>query len=391
MNMTAIQVTHEQAPQRLRVLRRSDPLLFISALGLVACSLVTLRTATAGSGSYYVERQGIYAAAGLLVALLLSRIDYTRLRQFKYVFYGLMIVTNLIVLGMPAVQGGHRWIPLPGFQVQPSEFGKILLILSLSAFAVDRSQRVHERSTTARIMLLGLIPALLVIVQPDIGTSIVYAAVAFVTLFILGTSWKHLLALVLLALAAIAIVLVGAPALGVHVLSPYQVQRLTGFLHPSQNPQSATWNIHQSLIAVGSGGKLGRGSIGATQTRLGYLPAPSTDFVFSALGETYGFVGGAVVLSLYALLIWRGLRVVALSKNLYGSLIAGTIVAMFMVQVFVNVGMTIGIMPITGIPLPLVSYGGSSVIVTLIAVGLLESIHIQARIAADSKSRSLVS
>ncbi|MBV8735155.1 MAG: FtsW/RodA/SpoVE family cell cycle protein, partial [Solirubrobacterales bacterium] len=164
--MTAIQVTHEQAPQRLRVLRRSDPLLFISALGLVACSLVTLRTATAGSGSYYVERQGIYAAAGLLVALLLSRIDYTRLRQFKYVFYGLMIVTNLIVLGMPAVQGGHRWIPLPGFQVQPSEFGKILLILSLSAFAVDRSQRVHERSTTARIMLLGLIPALLVIVQP---------------------------------------------------------------------------------------------------------------------------------------------------------------------------------------------------------------------------------
>ena len=389
--MTAIQVTHEQAPQRLRVLRRSDPLLFISALGLVACSLVTLRTATAGSGSYYVERQGIYAAAGLLVALLLSRIDYTRLRQFKYVFYGLMIVTNLIVLGMPAVQGGHRWIPLPGFQVQPSEFGKILLILSLSAFAVDRSQRVHERSTTARIMLLGLIPALLVIVQPDIGTSIVYAAVAFVTLFILGTSWKHLLALVLLALAAIAIVLVGAPALGVHVLSPYQVQRLTGFLHPSQNPQSATWNIHQSLIAVGSGGKLGRGSIGATQTRLGYLPAPSTDFVFSALGETYGFVGGAVVLSLYALLIWRGLRVVALSKNLYGSLIAGTIVAMFMVQVFVNVGMTIGIMPITGIPLPLVSYGGSSVIVTLIAVGLLESIHIQARIAADSKSRSLVS
>jgi rod shape determining protein RodA len=391
LNVTAIQAVQEQAPERLRLLRRSDPLLFVSALGLVGCSLLTLRTATAGAGNYYLERQGIYAGAGFLIALLLMRIDYTRLRTFKHGFYALMILLNLIVLGMPAVNGARRWIPLPLFQMQPSEFGKILLILSLGALAADRSRRVHERSTTARIMLLGLIPALLVIVQPDIGTSIVYAVVAFVMLFILGTSWKHLLALAVLALAAIAIVVVGAPALGVHVLSPYQVQRLTGFLHPSQNPQSATWNIHQSLIAVGSGGKLGRGTIGATQTRLGYLSAPSTDFVFAALGETYGFVGAAVVLSLYALLIWRALRVVALAKNLYGSLVAGTIVAMFMVQVFVNVGMTIGIMPITGIPLPLMSYGGSSVLVTMIAVGLLQSIHVQARIAAESKSRSLVS
>ena len=178
--------------------------------------------------------------------------------------------------------------------------------------------------------------------------------------------------------------------MGVHVLKPYQMQRLTGFLHPSQNPRNQTWNIHQSLIAIGSGGKLGRG-VHATQTRLGYLSAPNTDFVFASVGETYGFVGAAVVLSLYALLIWRTLRVVTLSKNLFGTVIAGGILAMFMFQVFVNVGMTIGIMPITGIPLPLVSYGGSSVIVTLIAVGLLESIHVQARIASEIKSRSRVS
>jgi rod shape determining protein RodA len=390
MNVTAIQAVEEQAPERFRFLRRCDPLLALSALGLVGCSLITLRAATPNSGSYYVERQALYAAIGVVAALVLARIDYTRLREYKYGLYGLMLVLNLIVLGMPAVNGSRRWIPLPLFQVQPSEFGKILLILSLAAFFTDRSRRIHERSTTARIMLLALIPALLVMAQPDLGTSIVFAAVGFVILFVGGTSWKQLLALTVLALIAIAVVLIVAPALGVHVLSNYQVQRLTGFLHPSQNPRSATWNIHQSLIAVGSGGKAGRG-IHATQTRLGYLSAPNTDFVFAALGETYGFVGGAIVLSLYALVIWRTLRILTIAKNLFGTLIAGGILAMLMVQVFVNVGMTIGIAPITGIPLPLVSYGGSSAVVTLIAIGLLESIHIQARMSASSKARQLIS
>ncbi len=395
MNVTAIQAVEERVPAaRLRLLRRSDPLLFLAALGLVGCSLITLKSATGsaipGNPLYYVQRQGLYAGVGIVIAFLLTRFDYTRLREYKYGFYGVMIVLNLVVLGMPAVSGSSRWIPLPLFQFQPSEFGKIFLILALAAFVVDRSRRLHEISTTVRIMLLALIPALIVSAQPDLGTSIVYAAIGFVVLFVAGTPWKHLLALAILAVAAIVFVLVVAPALGFHVLSNYQQQRLTGFLHPSQNPKGQGWQIHQSLIAIGSGGKMGKG-VHATETRLGYLSAPSTDFVFAALGETYGFVGAAVVLSLYALLIWRTLRVVALAKNLFGSIIAGGILAMFMVQVFVNVGVTIGIMPITGIPLPLVSYGGSSVIVTMIAIGLLESIHIQARIASQSKRRSLAS
>jgi rod shape determining protein RodA len=267
----------------------------------------------------------------------------------------------------------------------------VLLVLSLAAFAVDRARRLHERRTTARIMLLALIPALIVIPQPDLGTALVYAAIGFMMLFVAGTSWKQLTALLALGGVSIALVLVVAPALGVHVLKPYQVQRLTGFLNPSSNPQNQTYNIHESLIAIGSGEKTGRGVVGATQTELGYLPAPSTDFVFSSLGETYGFVGAAVVLSLYALLIWRALRILTMAKNLYGTLIAGGILAMLMFQVFVNVGMTVGIMPITGVPLPLMSYGGSSVLVTFIALGLLQSIHIQARIAAAGKSRALVS
>jgi rod shape determining protein RodA len=391
---SSIRAADEQMTSRRRNVLLIDPLLVVAALGLVACSLVTLHVATRGLAAgpgYYVQRQAIYAAFGLLVAVVLASFDYSRLREYKFAFFGTMIALNVVVFGTPPINGSRRWIPLPFLQFQSSEFGKLLLILALSAFAVDRARRLHERRTTARIMLLALIPALIVIPQPDLGTALVYAAIGFMILFVAGTSWKQLTALVTLGVVSVAIVLAGAPALGVHVLKPYQVQRLTGFLNPSSNPQNQTYNIHESLIAIGSGEKTGRGIAGAKQTELNFLPAPSTDFVFAALGETYGFVGAALVLSLYALLIWRALRILTMAKNLFGSLVAGGILAMLMFQVFVNVGMTIGIMPITGVPLPLMSYGGSSVLVTFIALGLLQSIHIQARMAAAGKSRALVS
>src|ERR1019366_7115419 len=373
-----IQPGEEIVARRPRVF--PDPLLILAAAGLIACSLATLNTATRkavpGHPLFYVERQGIYAAIGLVLALLLSRIDYSRLREYKWGLFAVMIGLNLVVYGMPPVQGARRWIPLPFLNFQSSEFGKLLIIVALSGFAVDRSRRLHEWRTTARIMLLALIAAMLVIPQPDLGTGMVYVAVGFSVLFFAGTSWKQLTALITMFIASIAIVLAGAPALGVHLLKPYQVQRLTGFLNPSSDPQNQTYNIHESLIAIGSGQKTGRGA-NATQTKLSFLPANDTDFVFAAVGETYGFVGAAVVLSLYALLIWRTLRILTMSKNLFGTLIAGGILAMLMFQVFVNVGMTIGIMPITGVPLPLLSYGGSSVIVTFLAIGLLQSIYVQ--------------
>jgi rod shape determining protein RodA len=371
-----------------------DPMLLLGAVGLMVCSLATLKGATAhanpGHPLFYVQRQAIFGGVGLLVALVISRIDYSRLREFKYALFAIMVALNLIVYAMPAVQGARRWIPLPFLQFQSSEFGKILIILALAGFAVDRSRRLHERRTTARIMLLAIIPALLVIPQPDLGTGMVYVAVGFSVLFFAGTSFRQIGALVALFAVSIAIVLAGAPALGVHVLKPYQVQRLTGFLNPSRNVNSQTYQITESLIAIGSGQKTGRG-INATQTKLNFLPANDTDFVFAAVGETYGFAGAAVVLSLYALLIWRALRILTMSKNLFGTLIAAGILAMLMFQIFVNVGMTIGIMPITGVPLPLLSYGGSSVIVTFIAIGLLQSIYVQARMSATGKTRTLIS
>ena len=398
MNVMPIHGVEEHASARARTWALADPVLALGALGLVACSLITLKGATAsyvpGSPLYYVERQGIYAAIGIVLAIVLSQIDYSRLREYKYGFYALLIVSNIFVFGMPQVKGAHRWIPLPFFQVQTSEFGKILLILALGAFVVERSRRLHEWRTTARIMLLALIPALVVIPQPDLGTAMVFVAVGFAVLFVAGTSWKQMSALLAMFVASIAIVLAGAPAVGVHVLKHYQVQRLTAFMHSTSNCSTQTdqscYQLRESEIAIGSGGKTGRGA-NATQTKLDFLPAPNTDFIFSAVGEMYGFAGAALVLSLYALLIWRGLRILTMAKNLYGAVIAGGVLAMLMFQVFVNTGMTIGIMPITGVPLPLMSYGGSSVLVTFIAIGLLQSVHIQSRKTAASKTRALIS
>jgi rod shape determining protein RodA len=238
--------------------------------------------------------------------------------------------------------------------------------------------------------LLALIPAMLVVGQPDLGSGLVYLVIAAAILFVAGTKWTHFAALGAVAVVATVGVLVIAPSAGVHVLKPYQVDRLTAFLNPSDNPRGQGYQLNQSIIGIGSGQKTGRGPENATQTKLDFLPEHHTDFIFSVVGEAFGFLGAALVLSLYALLIWRGLRILTMAKNLYGALIAGGVTAMLMFQVFVNVGMTIGIMPITGVPLPLMSYGGSSVIVTFLALGLLQSVYAQAREVASSKGRDLL-
>jgi rod shape determining protein RodA len=401
MSATPLTPADETVIPRVRMLPLFDPLLLLAGIGLMVCSLETLKGATshavAGHPLFYVQRQALFGGIGLFLALVLSRIDYSRLRELKYVLLGIMVALNLVVYAMPPIQNARRWIPLPLLEFQSSEFGKVLVIVALAGFAVDRARRIHEWRTTARIMLLAVLAALLVIPQPDLGTGMVYVAVGFSILFFAGTSFKQIAALVTLFVVSIAIVLAGAPAVGVHVLKGYQVQRLTAFLHPNgcpqptpQNPVDPCYQLQQSQIAIGSGQKTGRGN-NATQTKLNFLPANDTDFVFAAVGETYGFVGAVVVLSLYALLIWRALRILTMSKNLFGTLIAAGILAMLMFQIFVNVGMTIGIMPITGVPLPLVSYGGSSVIVTFIAIGLLQSIYVQARMAASGKARTLIS
>jgi rod shape determining protein RodA len=371
---------------------RLDPLLLIASLGLIACSLISLKGATQndipGSPYFYVMRQAIFAGVGVVLMYGVSRLDYSRLRELRYPAYGLMIGLILLVLGIAgATRGAKSWITLPFFNFQPSELGKVLLVVALSGFLVDRMRRMG-RDTTARIMLLGLLPAMFVMAEPDLGSALVYVVATLAILFVAGAPWKHFAALGALFAVAIAIVLVAAPAAGVHVLKPYQVGRLTSFLHPTTNPGGEGYQQQQSKIAIGSGEKTGRGVAHATQTSLNFLPEHHTDFIFAVIGETYGFAGCAIVLSLYALLIWRGLHILTMAKNLYGALLAGGITVMLLFQLFVNIGMNVGIAPITGVTAPLLSYGGSSVLATFLALGLLHSIHAQSRETVERKGRA---
>jgi rod shape determining protein RodA len=374
---------------------RLDPLLLLAAIGLVVCSAITIKGSTAddipGDPLYYFERQVVYGVVGLFLMYAISRLDYSRLRELKYVLYGFLIGSIVLVFAFAtATRGSKRWIETPLMNFQPSELGKVLLVVALSGFIVDRLRGTGSRDTTARVMLLGLVPTMLVMAQPDLGTSLVYVVGTLALLFVAGAPWRHFAALGALGAVALALALVALPAAGVEVLKPYQVDRLTSFLHPSEVAGEEGYQQQQSKIAIGSGEKTGRGVDNATQTGLDFLPEHHTDFIFSVVGETYGFAGAALVLSLYALLIWRGLHILTIAKNLYGALIAGGITMMLLFQLFVNVGMTVGIMPITGVPAPLLSFGGSSMLVTFIAVGLLQSIHAQAREIGAVKGRASV-
>ncbi len=369
-----------------------DPLLTLAVLGLGACSVLTLkatsRTLVPGDPSYYTTRQAVYLGVGVIAMVLLSRLDYGKLRRHKVAIYAALLLSILAVLAAgTSSNGAQRAISLPLFSFQGSEIGKVLLIVALSALVVDRTRRLRERQTTVLVLIAALIPALLVIAQPDLGSGLVYMVVAFVLLIVAGTSWRQLAAIAGLVALAVALVLVVAPALGVHPLQHYQSERLTAFLHPSSNPKDpGAYQLHQSEIAIGSGQKTGAHTSEGLVASF-YVPEGNTDFIFAALAEQYGFIGAGLVLLLYGLLLSRTLRILVMAKDLFGSLIAAGVAAMLMFQVFVNVGMSIGIMPITGVTLPLMSYGGSSVITILVAVGLLQSIYVRARASAASKGR----
>ncbi len=363
---------------------RLDPTVALAGVGLIACSIVTLATTF---GNDLSIRQSIYAVIGIALMLVLARIDYSRFRELRVGIYTAMIfsIVAVLVLGA-AARGSRRWIELPFFTFQPSELGKLLLVLALAGFVIDRARRQSEWRRTVRLLLLGLVPAAIVFLQPDLGTALVYGAVTLAILFVSGVRWTHFAVLGGIALAAVTIVLVIAPAVGHPVLHGYQLERLTSFLNPSDDPADSSYQTNQALIAIGSGGKLGRGEE-ATQSQHGFLPEGQTDFVFAVVAERWGFAGAALVLSLYALLIWRALRITTLSKNLYGSMIGAGIAAMLLFQVFVNVGMNLGLMPVTGIPLPLMSYGGTSVLVTFMAIGMLQSVYVQSQLASPGRAR----
>jgi rod shape determining protein RodA len=373
------------APRTIRI--GLDPWLTLAAIGLAVMSLVTL----GGISHAQMVRQGGYMGVGFVAMLVLSRFDYSRLRELKWGLYVIMIASILVVLAIGRSISGisTRSIGISVFSFQASELGKVLLIVFLAAFVVDSSRKTSSRQLVSRVMLLALIPTMLVIVEPDLGSALVYVAAAFAILYIAGADWKQLAALFALGVGVLALVLVIGPLVGFH---PYQAQRLTAFIDPGAVPAkqiaNEVYQQRESLIAIGAGQKFGFSAV-AANTAANFVPLNSTDFIFAALAERFGFAGAAFALSLYALVIWRTLRIVAAAKNLFGALVAAGVVAMLVFQVFVNVGVAVDILPVTGVTLPLLSYGGSSVLTTFLALGLLQSIHAQARIAAGMKGRVL--
>ena len=366
------------------LVRRLDWILIGSVAALVGYGLWAIADITRhdveANPHYYLMRQAAYAAIGgvLLVAALVIDPDVYRTR-WRAIFGGTSFLILIVYLQGQAIRGSKRWLNVGFFKFQPSEFGKVLFVLALAGFLAERSRRLHEPRTTLSVVGLALIPIFLVFLQPDFGSALVYCAAVGAVLLVAGTPWTHVGALAAGAVALAVLVLGVMPAAGLPVLKKYQEKRLTGFLNPDSDPGGTTYNITQSKNAIGAGQFHGRGPNNATQTTLNFLPEHHTDFVFASLAEERGFVGAAFLLMLYLLVVWRGLRIVTLARDPFSAIVAGGLVVSLLFQVFVNVGMTMGIAPITGIPLPFVSVGGSSMISNLIAVGLLLSIHVRSR------------
>lgn len=366
------------------LLRRLDWVLLSAVAAVVGYGLWAVAGITGkdvvGDPSYYVVRQAIYVGLGTLGLVAALLIDPGFYRRHKRVIYATMIVLLLVVVALGTeVRGSTRWLDLGFYRFQPSEFGKVMLVFFLAAYVADRGKRIGEWRTVLTAVGLALPPTLLVFLQPDVGTALVYGAGLVAVLFFAGARWVHLGGIAAAALALALTVLWLAPAAGVQILKPYQAKRLTAFTNPSDDPSGAAYNVNQSITAVGSGGIRGRGVEGATQTNLDYLPEHETDFVFASLAEQRGFVGASLLLLLYLLILWRAIKVIAVARDAFSATVAGGIVFALLFQIFVNVGMTIGMAPITGIPLPFVSAGGSAMVTNLTAIGILQAIAVRGR------------
>ncbi len=372
------------------MLRQLDWLFMVGVAALVGYGLWAVAGVTgheiAGDPRYYLIRQERYAAVGAALFIVAAALNPDIYRRHWRALYVVAVSTLLLVplLGV-ARNGSRRWLEIGGFQFQPSEFAKLLVLLSLVGFMAERGRALRDPSTIVGVLILVSVPTGLVFMQPDFGTALVYSAVTAAVLLLAGMRWKYLAVLAAAAVVFAAMIVWILPAAGFEVLRPYQTQRLTGFINPSFDPSRATYNVAQSKVALGAGGLHGRGSDQATQTALGFLPEHHTDFIFAAIGEEHGFVGTSTLLALYLFVVWRGLRVLVNARDGYGAVVVGAIVAALVFQVFINIGMTMGIAPITGIPLPMVSVGGSSLIANLAALGVL--VGIQMRGSAPVRQR----
>jgi len=370
------------APGRWRSL---DPVLLLVALALSMVGIMSVYVAFTGDPQMekvrntYAANQAIGFLLGLAGAIPLALIDYRVWQRYLRPIYVLVIAMLLAVIVAGAAAGGaQRWIDIGPVQVQPSEFAKLLMVVVLAGYIAERP--MSEAMTFLKALGILLIPALLVFVQPDLGTALVFGAVFVTMTFIGGARLYHLAAL------GVAGVVAAVLAVKLEILEEYQVARLTAFMDPS-GATDVGYQVAQSKTAIGSGGLTGKGLDATTLANLGFLPEDYTDFIFSNLAERVGFAGALILLILFLTLIWRILHIATMSRDRFGVLIAVGVATIFLFHVFVNVGMTMGIMPVTGIPLPFISYGRSSLVVSVLSLGLLQSIAMRSRAEYSKQPR----
>jgi rod shape determining protein RodA len=359
-------------------LRHLDPTLIVSTVALSVFGLFMVYSATNQSlaslgedPGFYLKKQIAFLMLGVIAMIFAATFDYRLVKVYAPIAYGVAVLTLLLVL-TPLGQetaGAQRWITFFGFQFQPAELSKLVVVAALAAYLSELREVRLENVWRAALIAGG--PMVLIFLQPDIGTMMVFGAVLIGALVVAGARARHIAILVGVAIFGAII------AFNLGIVKDYQIARLRSFLDPAADPLRAGYNLQQAEIAIGAGGLFGRGFLNGSQTNLDFVPEQHTDFVFTVVGEELGFVGATVLLSLYAILLWRGFRTALMSRDSFGTLLAMGIVTMFAFQLFVNVGMTMGIMPVTGIPLPLVSYGGTSMIVNWLAVGLLLNVHMR--------------
>jgi rod shape determining protein RodA len=354
---------------------RSDRILFGTMFALSGFGLLMVYSATSSTGFAGMERQMIFVAAGLTIYAVLSNIDYRELKNLIPIVAGVILLGLFAVYLFEPVNGAQRWIPLGFFALQPAEFAKVVVILLLAAVLApsNRDELVTQRQltwpTVFRALAIVAIPAALILFEPDLGTTLVFGFIFFVMLFVAGATWRQMLALAAAAAAGVVVVLQQ------QLLEKYQLDRIRVLFDPTIDPQGIGYNIQQSRYAVGSGQIFGRGLFAeGTQTSFEYVPEQETDFIFTAVAEQLGFVGGVLVLAAFGVIVWRLLVIAANARDRFGALIAAGLAAMMVFHVFINVGMTIGIMPVTGIPLPFLSAGGSFYLAMTISLGVANSI-----------------
>jgi cell division protein FtsW len=351
---------------------KSDRLLFIATLALVCASLVMVYSSSAVIGleqykqrpSYFLWKQSVFALLGFVVMQVLMRVDYRRYRQPAVIWtaLGLLAVALVAVLFGPRINGARRWFGIAGIGVQPSEFAKIVVIFFVAAILERRMDRIDDlRYSLLPVgVVLGCIVALIML-QPDLGTALSIILIVSVMVFAAGINYRYILGLILVSLPAAYIVLISAD---------YRRRRMTVFLDPWSDPLGDGFQVIQSLIAVGTGGIFGRGLMAGVQ-KLYYLPYPHTDFIYAVIGEELGLIGTTLVLACFCVIAWRGLRTAMRAPDRFGSFLAVGLTAMVIVQAFFNISVVLGLLPTKGIPLPFVSFGGSSLLMSMLGMGIL--------------------